>query len=125
MTDLQVAPLTVGECSMNARREVDALVAQFSGTADMRATEGIATWLLDLHGEAQKLGVGDVVVDMRDLEFMNSSCFKGFVSWITTMQEAEQARRYRVKFVSNPSLHWQRRSLPTLRCFATDLITIE
>ena len=125
MSENVVSPLSVGECTMSASHDGSTLVARFSGTADMRATEGIATWLLALHTAAILGETRAVVVDMRELEFMNSSCFKGFVTWITTMQEAEVDRRYRVTFVSNPSLHWQRRSLPTLRCFAADLITIE
>jgi hypothetical protein len=123
MTDIDLAPLSIGECMLKARRDGDVLVAVVTGTADMRATEGIGTWLDAFHAEATRQRVDEVVVDMRELEFMNSSCFKGFVTWITTMREAEH--RYRIKILSNSTLHWQRRGLPTLRCFAADLISIE
>jgi hypothetical protein len=55
---------------------------------------------------------------------MNSSSFKSFVSWITNIQELEADHQYKVKFLSNPSMHWQKRSLHSLRCFAVELITV-
>jgi len=33
--------------------------------------------------------------------------------------------QYRIRFLSNPSILWQRRSLHALSCFAAELITIE
>ena len=39
--------------------------------------------------------------------------------------EATEAERYKVRLLSNPNLHWQKRSLHSLRCFAIELITIE
>jgi hypothetical protein len=123
MSAFDIPPLLIGECSLKGRRDGDVLVAVVTGTADMRATEGIGSWLEAFHAEATRVAAAEVVVDMRELEFMNSSCFKGFVTWITTMREAEH--RYRIKLLSNQSLHWQRRGLPTLRCFAADLISIE
>ena len=66
----------------------------------------------------------EAVIDLRDLEFMNSSCFKSFVSWITDIQELEPAQQYKVRFLSNSKLHWQKRSLHSLRCFAVELITV-
>ena len=38
------------------------------------------------------------------------------VSWITNIQEMEADRQDKV--LSNPSMHWQKRSLHSLRCFA-------
>jgi len=61
---------------------------------------------------------------LRQLEFMNSSCFKSFVSWVTDIQELDDAKRYKVRFLSNPTYHWQKRSLHSLRCFAVELITV-
>ena len=80
--------------------------------------------LTRVHSESRRLGVTEAVVDLRDLEFMNSSCFKSFVTWITDIQELDAAHQYKVRFVSNPKMHWQKRSLHSLRCFAVELITV-
>ncbi|MDB4957395.1 MAG: hypothetical protein JWO36_4964, partial [Myxococcales bacterium] len=63
--------------------------------------------------------------DLRELEFMNSSCFKAFVAWIAMIRDLETDKQYRMHLLSNPNLHWQRRSLAALTCFAVDLVTIE
>jgi hypothetical protein len=64
------------------------------------------------------------VVDFRAFDFMNSSCFKAFVTWIGLVQELESGQ-YKIRFLSDEGKHWQRRSLDALRCFAVDLIQIE
>ena len=94
------------------------------GDADYAAFDALETLLVRIHAESKRLGVREVVVDLRQLEFMSSSCFKSIVSWLTDIQELAEAKRYQVKLVSNPSYHWQKRSLHALRSFAMSLITI-
>jgi len=72
-----------------------------------------------------QLGVKTVKVDLRQLEFMNSSCFKIFVAWLAQLRDLDAAKQYKIQIVSNPNLLWQRRSLAALSCFAVDLVTIE
>ena len=55
---------------------------------------------------------------------MSSSCFESFATWIGQVQEALPGERYPIAFHSNAQMHWQRRSLNALRCFALDLVTI-
>jgi hypothetical protein len=103
--------------------EADCIRVELVGTADTRAIEPLSKLLPDLHAHAAANQTALVIVDLRALEFMNSSCFKAFVSWITSVQEREHA--YRITFVSNPKFYWQRRSLHALLCFAADLVSLE
>jgi len=105
-------------------RDETMLVAKLSGTADLRVTESIEAILMRVHQTALELSIVEVRMDLRDLEFMNSSCFKSFVSWISDVSEMT-AGQYRIRFLSNPSILWQRRSLHALSCFAAELVTIE
>jgi len=105
--------------------EETAIHIVFNGTADFEAKTDLETVIKKLHTEAQALEVERVVVDFRELEFMNSSCFKVFVSWLAQVQEMPADQQYRIHFRSNPNLHWQRRSLAALSCFAVDLVAIE
>ena len=101
------------------------LVTKLVGNADMAAKEGLDGLLPRLHDRALETSTREVVIDMRELEFMNSSCFKSFVTWISALSELEPEKQYKIKLQSKPELHWQRRSLHALRCFAVDLISIE
>ena len=95
------------------------------GDANMSAVDHLGQSLADVHGRALRDGVSEVVVDLRQLDFMNSACFKKVVTWITRVEEVDAARRYRIRFLSNPKIHWQRRSLHALHMFAIDLISVD
>jgi hypothetical protein len=105
-------------------QEPEGLVAKLSGTADLRVTDSVEAILGSVHKKALELGTPEVRMDLRDLEFMNSSCFKSFVSWISEVSDLTQGQ-YRIRFLSNPGILWQRRSLHALSCFASELITID
>ena len=99
------------------------LSVTFSGTGDVAAIELLANYLKRLHGEAERLSVSEVTCDFRKLSFMNSSCFKAFVVWIDTVKNA--TRIYQIRFLTDPDMHWQRRSLEALRRLATSVVTVE
>ena len=45
------------------------------------------------------------------------------VVWIDTVKNAEPG--YKIRFLTDPNLHWQRRSLEALRRLAANVVTIE
>jgi len=94
------------------------------GTVDQGAVEALERFLEKVHTAATSRPVGEAAVDMRKLEFMNSSGFKLLVAWIAKIQGLDPGARYRLQFVSNPELHWQKRSLRSLQYFAVDLVSI-
>jgi hypothetical protein len=101
------------------------LTIKFSGNADMAAISTLSVYLKSVHIQAQKLGVREVAFDLRELYFMNSSCFKSFVTWIEAASSADKSEAYRIKFLANAKLHWQRRSLEALRCLADHIVSVE
>src|SRR5262249_36596181 len=114
------------EFSGNAVRDDGAIALALAGSADNpSAREAIGKLLDRVHDDAKRAVPREVAVDLRELEFMNSSCFKCFVTWISNIQTLDESRQYKVRFVANPEMHWQRRSLDALRCFAVELITVD
>jgi hypothetical protein len=113
------------EFIISSRVADDLLTVVLAGTADMDAREPLQAFLRGLHKHACGLRVREVAVDFRHVQFMNSSCFKGFVDWLSEVQAGGTERHYQIRFLSNPALSWQRRSLQALRCFAMDAIRIE
>jgi hypothetical protein len=99
------------------------LVLRFSGSGDMNAISPLSSFLKQAHEEALRLSVSEVSCDLQELVFMNSSCFKSFVVWIDTVKNVEHG--YKIRFVTDPNLHWQRRSLEALRRLASNVVTIE
>jgi len=76
-------------------------------------------------GTALRRAIKVVHVDLRQLEFMNSSSFKILIAWLAQIRDLDAAAQYKLQIRSNPNLLWQRRGLAALSCFAVDLVTIE
>jgi hypothetical protein len=121
---LEVLTITRDDFAVAAHCEGGVITASLKGNADHAAVELVEVLLDRIHADARVLDVKGVVIDLRQLEFMNSSCFRHFIGWIATIQDLEAAHRYGIKFLSKPSYHWQRRSLQSLRSFAVDLISV-
>lgn len=122
---IPVASVTLAEVQFATTVEDQVITVNALGNADMRAKDAFDSVLANVHDEAVKLGSKEAVVDLRNLEFMNSSCLKCLVTWIGKIQALEPDKRYTVRLLSRTELLWQRRSLHALRSFATDLVTIE
>lgn len=125
MSAVSTRPLQGSELHANVTAEEHGLLVSLAGTADLRVTEDVEKLLADVHQRVLNEAVEEVKVDLRSLEFMNSSCFKSFVTWISQVQDLPEAKQYRIRFISSPAILWQRRSLNALSCFAAHLVTIE
>ena len=111
--------------SANASTGEGRIMVSLSGTADVTSRNQLDHFLREVHQEAQRQRAEEVTVDVRQLEFMNSSCLKCLVWWVSTVQEQPTEGKYRIVFVSSPSVYWQRRSLDALACLAEEIISIQ
>lgn len=100
-------------------------IVRFTGNGDSSVTSDLAQMISDVHDQVVARRAATVVVDMHALEFMSASCFNVLVTWLGWINELAPSSRYRVRFATNTTIPWQRRSLRTLSCFATDLVEVE
>jgi hypothetical protein len=102
------------------------LAVRLGGFADVpEVVDALSGLWMRVHARALDLRAEQVAVDLRGLEFMSSSCFRTLVVWLSHLSESKDDERYKVRFVSNASRHWQRRGLTALTAFARDLVTVE
>jgi hypothetical protein len=101
------------------------IILRLSGNADMLAQAALAQALRQVQAEADRLRVREVECRCGELYFMNSSCFKLFVIWVTKLLAAAPERSYRIRITSNSQLAWQRRTFEALRCLAEKIVTVE
>jgi hypothetical protein len=101
------------------------LTATISGNADLNVRLALERFLAAIHQEARQQHMDKVALDVRGLAFMNSSCLKSLVVWVTQIQDLPAAERYRITVVSSPTLYWQKRSLFAISSLASDIVTIE
>jgi hypothetical protein len=117
----------IDDPDLTARVTVDeeSLQVVMNGTADLNTHKALQTFLADVHASATLHLANTVVVDLRGLEFMNSSCLKRLVNWIFVVRAEVAERKYRIVFVANPKAPWQRRSLHSLSCMAPELVSVQ
>jgi|SRR6185503_5625334 len=120
----QVASFEVSGFSAAASFGDGRLLLEMRGNADLSVQAALASFVPQVHAEALARAVSQVTVDLRAVEFMNSSCIKELVSWLQLLLETEPERRYRVRLLQGAP-HWQNRSLQVLQAFAGDLVEIE
>lgn len=118
-----IIALELANFSIRPLRDETALVLQIAGNGDMAAIEPLSRYLKEVHVETLRTGATAVRLDVRDLYFLNSSCLKSLLSWISQLA-ADATPAYRVCFVTSPQLHWQRRSLEALRRLAPHVVTL-
>ena len=120
-----IVPISRSAFSLAAQIEGSALVLRFSGNADMSVVAPLSAAIREVHAEAVRLSVSEVRCDLRALFFMNSSCFKAFVTWVAAVETLAPDRRYRIRLLSSSQLHWQKRSLSALHAMAESIVVVE
>ncbi len=117
----------IDDPDLTARVAVDgqSLQVVMNGTADLNTHKVLQTFLAGVHASATLHVANTVIVDLRGLEFMNSSCLKRLVNWIFVVRAEVPERKYRIVFVANPKAPWQRRSLHSLSCMAPELVSVQ
>lgn len=96
-----------------------------AGAADTSVEAELSHILGRVHGESLQIGAREVVVDLRALESLNSTCFKCFLTWIGAVRRSAHDQHYPIRFMVNQALRWQQRSLHALVYFGGDLVELE
>jgi anti-anti-sigma factor len=122
---MDVAPIRETEFTAHAAHGEHALLVTMAGKADLNSSSQLERFVDEVHAEAQRLHPAAVRVDLRQVEFMNSSCLRCLVRWIGQIQTLASPEQYRLTLVSSPTASWQKRSLLALTLLSSDLVSVE
>ena len=106
-------------------REEGRLCVRMRGHADVGAKATLDGIVAEVDKEAGADAVQEVVVDLRRLDFMNSSCLKTLVTWLNNVRQRPAEQQYRIRFLRDVNAYWQERSLAALQAFAPAIVTVE
>jgi hypothetical protein len=112
-------------CTIVVSREASSVRVDLRGDANIDAVAAVAAALGQAHARALNDGCDRVIVDVTNLEFMNSECFKKVLTWIGSVVSMGSPPPYLIRFVSNAGVSWQKRSLHALESFAAGVVTVE
>jgi hypothetical protein len=94
---------------------------RFEGTlANHQARFELKRNIVALHERIVAEGCAAMTVDVRGLQFVDSSAIRIFVDWIARASEA----KYKIVFLIDPTMTWQRLNFSALQSMATDAIEI-
>ncbi|WP_437666411.1 hypothetical protein [Sorangium sp. So ce1182] len=122
MNSLSVDPVVTDSFWIEPALKDGTLSVKLTGRGDMAAAAPLKAYVKELEAEVTRLSVGIVEFDVRGLGFMSSSCIKAFVGFICGL--VGHGRKCRIRFVTDPSLTWQRRSLKPLDRMCPELVSI-
>lgn len=118
-----IRPVTTENLTMEGLAEGDLVEVRLRGSAEIGSKDTLDAFLADVFAASD--GRREVVVDLRELEYMNSSSFKSLLSWIVRVRDLPENRRHKIRFLANPELHWQQRSLHSLVSMCGDVVEVE
>jgi hypothetical protein len=104
--------------------ETDAMRVELIGNAESDTKPYLDQFFEAVHLRALSDKCRSIAVDLKSLQFMSSSCFKSFVTWLALVQGLAPEARYQIDFTYNPKIRWQRASLSALSCFALNTVRI-
>jgi hypothetical protein len=116
----------VGSPEFNGAVELDGrgVIVRFSGVAETKFALELARLVNSAQAAVEQNGLRHVTLDFRALEFMSSSCFKLFVTWLSRIGELPRDRQYELQLLTDKTRLWQRRAFAALACFAAGRLSI-
>jgi hypothetical protein len=118
-SDLQVPQAEGVELSISGNNSLR--IAGMIAVRDPR--EPLGSFFARAHDAAVADRVQEVIVDVVDLKFVNSSAIRLFVDWATAVKNA--GTPYRLKFKGKRAVAWQRTAFMALSSLAKDALEVE
>lgn len=115
-----------GSLAIEADHDDKSITLRLVGEAGSGDTMAMLDEVFTLvHERASRAAVESVIVDIRGLLYMNSSSFKSLLTWVDSVRQLEPVHQYRARFVLNPAIAWQTRTLKSLQRFASEIVVID
>jgi hypothetical protein len=116
-------PLAVEGLSVVPRLENDVLHIAVLGAVEMREPGDVLNpYWNRIDDEIRRRALKRVEVDLRDLNFMNSSGILTLVRWITKAKSHSGGDAYQMILRYDRNVTWQRSSVPTLAKLAPNVV---
>jgi len=120
MMDETLTPLSLEGLTIVPAVHETKMRLTMSGAVEMRDPgEMLNPFWTRIDLEARNRRLQSVEVDLRDLNFMNSSGILTLVRWITKLKVSNA---YRLVFQYDRNVTWQRSSIPTLAKLAPNVV---
>lgn len=105
---------------------VHAHEVRFAGLITVRnAHEALLPSIRAVHDAALSDALTELSVDVRLLTFVNSSAIRLFIDWSTWLRNLDESKRYKLRFITDKSITWQRTSFLALKSLVPAVIEVQ
>ncbi len=119
----ELSTLKVDTLTVTPKLDGDVLRVLMTGAVEMRDPGGVLNpFWSRIDDELKARGIKRVEVDLRDLNFMNSSGILTLVRWITKAKSHPAEDAYQLVLQYDRNVTWQRTSIPTLAKHAPNVV---
>lgn len=116
-----ISPISIEGLEMNVAGGTVVL----TGTITMRSpSQVLQPHLKKVHEAALADRLPSLTIDVRKLSFVNSSSMRLFVDWTVWLKDQPAEKRYKLIFLTDGAVTWQRKSFPVIRSLAPDIVEI-
>ena len=123
MSQSAFTPLSAEGLSITPQASGDVLYVKMTGAVEMRDPgELLNPYWTGIDDAARAKGLKRVEVDLRDVNFMNSSGILTLVRWITKAKTHAPDKAYTLVLQYDRNVTWQRTSIPTLAKLAPQIV---
>lgn len=123
MSETAFTPLSADGLSITPQPSGDTLRVKMAGAVEMRDPgELLNPYWNGLDDAARAKRLKRVEVDLRDVNFMNSSGILTLVRWITKAKTHAPDQAYTLVLQYDRNVTWQRTSIPTLAKLAPKIV---
>lgn len=119
----ELSSLKIDTLTVTPKQDGPVLRVAMTGAVEMRDPGGVLNPFWSRVDEDLKArGTKRVEVDLRDLNFMNSSGILTLVRWITKAKSHPPEDAYQLVILYDRNVTWQRTSIPTLAKLAPNVV---
>jgi hypothetical protein len=107
------------------KQDQDILAVSLHGSADKAVFKKLEVFLAEVHEHVRTLLVKEVVFDVQELFFVDSSSLSLFLRLDNLVVQLRPRHRCMLRFRLNPRLSWQKKSFSALSATSMGTIIIE
>ncbi|MBL8955485.1 MAG: hypothetical protein JNK82_32220 [Myxococcaceae bacterium] len=115
---------SVGTLEIDGFSQGSLFTVMLKGAAELRDAQPLRDPFLRWHKSAVEAHAREVRVDVRAVDFMNSTALSAFIGWVAEIMKLADEQRYQIRFEATQKRRWQRSSLHAIACFAPEHVSV-
>jgi hypothetical protein len=120
-----ITSLSSGDLKIVPAQDGGMLRIKMSGIIDMRDPQTLLNpYWEGIDKELVDTGIKEVELDVRGLDFMNSSGIICMVRWLTLAKAHPPEKAYRIVVQHDPTIGWQKKNIPLFLKLAPAIVVL-